>query len=136
MRPRGYVVLLGGLTAFTGYTLAWWGWLFIQGYSGPGRAGPGLIDLVMPSRLCTVRQMLAAGAPGNSIAGTVGTGKGQVLEKGPPLASLAGPGSAPAQSVTGSPLPQIPGYKGGPGSQYPPQPGQPGGNPLGGQSIR
>lgn len=112
MRPRGYVILLGGLTTFTGYSLAWWGWLFIQGYSGPGRSGPGLIDLVVPSRLCKVRGMLAQGPPGkaNSTAGTVGTGPGQVISKGPPLQTLAGGSHVTIPGPTQSPLPQIPGY--------------------------
>jgi hypothetical protein len=67
--PRGYVVLLGGLTAFAGYTFVWWGWLFLHGQAGPGVTGPGLIDLVMPSRICKVRGLLA----GASSAGTTAT---------------------------------------------------------------
>jgi hypothetical protein len=65
--PRGYVVLLGGLVGLTGYTLAWYGALFVRGAAGPGRPqGPGLLDLIRPSKLAKVEAGLAAPASRDS----------------------------------------------------------------------
>lgn len=60
----GYVLFLGGLTTLAGFTLGWYGWLMVRGMSGPGRPdGPGLLDLLYPSRIGRVDQAVRGGPP-------------------------------------------------------------------------
>lgn len=60
MRPSGYVALVAGLVTLGGYSLMWYGGLMVQGHTGPGRKGPGLLDLILPSRIANVDRALAA----------------------------------------------------------------------------
>lgn len=89
------VILIGGLVAWSGYTVIWVGGMMLRGYSGPGRPqGPGVLDLILPSRAAKVAAILTAGAPG--AASGVAPGSTQN-----PNGTVTGPGAASPSSPTG-----------------------------------
>ncbi len=107
------IILIGGLVAWSGYTVIWVGGLMLRGFSGPGRPqGPGVLDLILPSRAAKVANILAAGAPTTTSPAGVAPGAG-------PQSTTTAPGGGPI-GPAGQTANQTPGNLGGQGVSGPP----------------
>ena len=109
MGGRAFLGLIGGMVLLAGYTVGWYGFVMLQGITGPGvQGGIGFLDLLVPShnKDGSVDQKLrggpsagVSGAITGAAAGAAG-GSGQI----PPI-PVGGKGAAPISRAPGGGLP-------------------------------